>query len=409
MHPPNLANANTGKPEMHHDFALDGIRGLAILMVLGRHLIVINNSINTPLYVFARGFRDSLFSGVDVFFALSGFLITRILVKTVADSHYFRSFYARRALRIFPLYYGVLLLLFAITPLYHIHWGGQQWRLLTYSNRLFQSSSGPDWHFYFGGFISLVNFWSLHIEEQFYFLWPLCVFFIRSPRRLFLFALGISLGSLGLRFWLLLHGYSQAFVYTALITRFDSLLIGAALAIALRTRLHTAALKIATPLFLTATALFIVVFALDHRSPSGPLTLLFALRFTLLALASTGLIAMCLKPRSRTAHTFRNPVMRFFGKYSYGIYVYHSILPMFYIQRLSEFTSVRIPIHFIGNLLNSAVEFAVTVAVAMLSYHFFEQPILHLKRFFPSQPSTTTPDTPFELEVKSDTPRLRRT
>ena len=375
------------KPELRHDLALDGIRGLAILMVLGRHLIIINPAATAPIYVVARDFRGALFAGVDVFFALSGFLITRILVQTVSDSHYFRSFYARRALRIFPLYYGVLFLLFALTPIYHIHWGGEQWRLLTYSNRLFQTSSGPEWHFYFGGFISLVNFWSLHIEEQFYFLWPLCVFLIRSPKRLFLFAITVSALSLFLRVWLLLHGYSQSFCYTALITRFDSLLIGAALALALRTRLHATALKIATPLFLTATLLFITVFLLDHRTATGPLTLLFALRFTLLAAASTGLIAMCLKPRSRTARIFRTPFMRFFGKYSYGIYVFHSVLPMFYIQRLTDYTNTHIHNHAIGNLTNSAAEFSIALAVSMLSFRFFEQPILKLKRFFPSEPN----------------------
>jgi peptidoglycan/LPS O-acetylase OafA/YrhL len=391
MHPTGLAETPSATTELRHNSALDGIRGLAILFVLARHLIVINDVTATPIYLIVRALRDSMFCGVDIFFALSGFLITRILVQTLPDTHFFRNFYARRSLRIFPLYYGVLLLVFAFTPVYHIHWNGDQWRLLTYSNRLFEARSPQPWNFYYGGYVSLVNFWSLHIEEQFYLLWPLCVFFLRTPKKLLILALSTSAVSLGLRFYLQFHGFNQPFLYTALITRFDSLLIGAALALALRTRLHALALKLATPLFLTATLTFAVLFALAHRADPGSFGNLFPLWFTLLATASTALVAMCLKPNSRTARIFRSRFLRFFGRYSYGLYVFHSVLPMFYMKPMTDYTNVQIPNHAFGNVLNAVIELALALGVSMLSYRYFEMPFLKLKRFFHPVPAIPTP------------------
>lgn len=371
--------------EVRHNFALDGIRGLAILMVLGCHLIYISN-LQVPIYALARGVKDSLFCGVDIFFALSGFLITRILVQTMNDARFFRSFYARRALRIFPLYYGVLLMLFACTPVLRAHWRGDQWRLLTYSNRLFPDAAGEPWHFYYGGLISLVNFWSLHIEEQFYLLWPLLVFLVRSPRRLLYVAAGLSVAALGLRSGLYAHGFSLEFIYTSLTTRLDSLLIGACLALALRTRFHAWALRAATPVFLTATVLFIADLAIQRVPAIPTIRALVPFEFTLISVAATALIAMCLKERSRMAHVFRTPVLRFFGKYSYGLYVFHTILPMFYVPFLISITQ-RLRNHALGNLINTMVELAVALGVSMLSYHYFEMPFLRLKRFFPASGS----------------------
>ena len=386
-HSPSANNA-----DLRHNYALDGVRGLAILMVLGRHLIYINGATQTPLYVFARTIRDCLAAGVDVFFALSGFLITRILVQTLSDRHFFRNFYGRRALRIFPLYYGVLLALFVCSPIFHIQWGGQQWRLLTYSNRLFQSRSGPPFNFFLGHHISLVNFWSLHIEEQFYMLWPLFVFFIRVPRRLLGVTLAISAACLGVRFWMVLHGFSEAYIYTSLISRADSLLFGAALALALRTRAHTLVLKVATPLFITALLLYSAVTLLSKLPATRTNAFLYPSVFTLIGLASTALLAMCLKPGSFTARVFRVPFMRFFGKYSYGIYIFHSVLPLPYLMSF-----IRFPVHtpsLVAHVIDAAFEMAVAVGVAVLSYHYFEMPFLKLKRYFNAeQPSPPTIQT----------------
>lgn len=369
--------------EPHHNPALDGIRGLAILCVLGHHLIYVNQAASGPVYVWSRALIDSLWCGVDIFFALSGFLITGILVRTLNAPGYFRNFYGRRTLRIFPLYYFVLLVLLLSTPWLHIAWGSQIWRLLTYSNHPFPLPHDTQWSFYFGGNISLVNFWSLHIEEQFYLFWPLLVFLFRLPRRLVFVAAGLSLSSIALRIYLASKGFPYVSIYSSLLTRIDALLIGALLAILLYTPIRHRVLHLA-PYALSAFLLILgVLFVHNHGwlwrdvSPT-----LFSLQFTLISLAATALIAVCLDSTSRITHLFSSPALRFFGRYSYSMYVYHSILPMFYIDAFLRFIAPLSPHPAIQHLLTTFAELTTTIVVSVLSYHFLEMPFLRLKRLF---------------------------
>ena len=107
---PQLGGEGIGKEkaETHHVLALDGVRGLAILAVLGSHLLLSNNVASSAILQLLLNIRDLLWVGVTLFFSLSGFLITGILFDTLGSENYFRTFFGRRALRIFPLYYGVV-------------------------------------------------------------------------------------------------------------------------------------------------------------------------------------------------------------------------------------------------------------------------------------------------------------
>jgi len=369
-------------------------------MVLGHHLLFINTGPQTPVYVWARALRDSLWSGVDVFFALSGFLITGILIKTVAAPGFFRNFYARRILRIFPLYYAVLLILFACTPFLHIHWGGQQWRLLTYSNHILLDTHSVGWNFYFGGGVNLVNFWSLHVEEQFYMVWPLLVFLIPSPRRLIPITIALSLASLTLRLWLTAHGMSHEVIYATLLTRSDNILIGALLALLLETRFRNHTLRAARPIFVLSILALAAIFISRHGLLfTGGTT--FAIQFTLLALMSTALIAFCLDPHSIAARLFSKAPLRFFGKYSYGLYIFHSVLPIFLLPPL---LNILAPLTAHGHamlqhVLTSLAELIAAVVLSVLSYRYFETPFLRLKKHF----EYFTPPTIAELSDTSST------
>lgn len=373
-------------PEPHHNPALDGIRGLAILCVLGHHLVYINLVKQAPLYIWARALRDSLWCGVDVFFALSGFLITGILIRTLDAPGYFRNFYGRRTLRIFPLYYLVLLIVLACTGWLHIHWGNQLWRLLTYTNHPFPPLNASQWSFYFGGYVSLVNFWSLHIEEQFYFVWPFLVFLFRQPRRLAVVAGVFSLFSIVLRIVLASRGAPYIGLYSSLASRADSLLIGALLAILLYTNIRHRILK-AAPVLLAAFSVVLAVMFFLHRGllweTASPT--IFSLQFTAISLCTTSLIAVCLDNTSPVAHLFSNRLLRFFGKYSYGMYIYHSILPMFYMSAFLGLIAPLAPHPALQHLLVTLVELTTTILVSVLSYDFFESRFLHLKRFFSYQ------------------------
>src|SRR6476620_6746086 len=154
---------------------LDSLRGIAILMVLVGHI-----QKNVPGIVGPWAHHG--FSGVDLFFVLSGFLITGILLRAKTRPDYFKNFYTRRALRIWPLYYAVLILLLLPNSLTHLNLASPRWSYLLYIQNLFPgfpAASGP-----------LYITWSLAIEEQFYLIWPPIVLLLN---RQWLARLAISL------------------------------------------------------------------------------------------------------------------------------------------------------------------------------------------------------------------------
>ncbi|HKB45330.1 MAG TPA: acyltransferase, partial [Chitinophagaceae bacterium] len=164
------------KPEIskrNHYPALDGLRGIAILLVVFLHNFRFMN------YFFFG------WLGVDLFFVLSGFLITDILMNTLQEPHFLRNFYMRRVLRIFPLYYLTLIIclyiLPAITSLYldmRYYQSNQLWLWLYMQNWLYVFKEP------FGAQM-LLHLWSLAVEEQFYLIWPVTILLIRKPKILF--------------------------------------------------------------------------------------------------------------------------------------------------------------------------------------------------------------------------------
>src|SRR6201997_3361743 len=214
---------------------LDGVRGLAVLMVLLFHFVGDRppSSWGDGAIVHVTGFGAY---GVELFFILSGFLITGILYDTHNGPHYFRNFYMRRFLRIFPLYYGVLALVFFVAPLIQLLRGPtldylvdrQAWAWL-YAVNIYIAKAG-DWSFSY-----LDHFWSLAIEEHFYLFWPLLVFLLaRRPRALIGVSLMTSLGAMLARLIGSLMGLSWWTTYVLTPFRLDGLALGAFLAVAAR-------------------------------------------------------------------------------------------------------------------------------------------------------------------------------
>jgi peptidoglycan/LPS O-acetylase OafA/YrhL len=215
---------------------LDGLRGLAILLVMLYH---------TTHYGLARSVADRAltigpsvgWSGVDLFFVLSGFLITGILLGAKDSPTYYRSFYARRILRIFPLYYATLVFFLLIVPRIPLFaqidyfWNPgspreQIWYWLYLSN--VQTALTGAWHHQ-----TLDITWSLAIEEHFYLVWP---FVVRraGERRLLQICAGTIVAALALRIALVAGGASPLAAYTLTPCRLDTLATGAAIAILAR-------------------------------------------------------------------------------------------------------------------------------------------------------------------------------
>lgn len=320
-------------------------------------------------------------TGVDLFFVLSGFLITGILFDSLGDSGYFRKFYARRALRIFPLYYGVVLVFIALTPWLGIKWHGMNWALLFYLQNT--NIAGPFYSFEYLG-----HFWSLAVEEQFYFLWPLIVFAVRDSKRLLWVCAMLSCVALSLRFRLAFHHTIYHIINRSTFTRMDSLLFGGAVALLLRSSYHDVVLRLARSVFLIAAALigtlsFLQLFVSRRPEIVFPFDVTYlAVRYTLLSVGYAALIAWCLREASVCRKIFEQPALCFFGKYSYGLYVFHFVALGFLLKTfknwIGHFTSSKLA----GVTGAGSMSFGVAVAAAFASYHLYEKRLLRLKRYF---------------------------
>jgi peptidoglycan/LPS O-acetylase OafA/YrhL len=359
--------------------ALDGIRGVAIIWV------VLHNATDMPLAP-QRGVLYLLYVlahpgwiGVQLFFALSGFLITAGLLASQGSPHYFRNFYAKRALRILPLYYAVLFALLVLAP--RIAW----WRWPFNTNE--QASLWlftVNWtHTAPYGF---AHFWSLAIEEQFYLLWPLVVYKL-APRRLLSVCLWIAVGATLLRCLMVLRGADPWTLYTATACRMDALALGGAAACLLwiphwrawiETRSNALALG-GIVLFLAGIPLTHIY---DRYQWAGE-----TLGYALLAICSATLVIASAspdrRPRSAVAELLSVAPLRSIGKYSYAMYIFHGLLHKllgepWLVARFGKAPPMA-PV-----LLYSLVLLAVTYALAFVSYHTFEKRFLLLKGRFES-------------------------
>ena len=363
--------------------ALDGIRALAVTLVFADHFGGGAHGGGTLRFINIA--RQRGWVGVDLFFVLSGFLITGILYDTRADSHFFKRFFARRSLRIFPVFYLVAALLLLLTPFFHYQWHWLQLTFLVYMGNFFgnanfdlytvTSANHP------AATATIGHFWSLCVEEQFYLIWPVAVWFIRDRTRLLRTAIGISLLALLLRLAMLAHfspDVSETWIVRTLPFRMDTLLIGAVLALGLRGPQADRWQSAAKWMFLSASAAILSIFILSPAYDS-PWLLSIGLSFT--ALASAGLVCMTLRSGSLAFRFFYLKPLRILGKYSYGFYIYHLIFRFAWIRLLTVVGARLHSIAFAG-IVELTAAFLTTFLVSKLSYDLFEAKFLHLKRRF---------------------------
>jgi peptidoglycan/LPS O-acetylase OafA/YrhL len=363
--------------------ALDGIRALAITLVFLNHFG--GGSHGGALLRAINEFRKRGWLGVDIFFVLSGFLIMGILYDTRHDSKFFRRFFARRSLRIFPVYYLVFAILFALTPIFHYQWRWLHLTFLVYLGNFFGnsdfslyeilSSSHPNAKVFIG------HFWSLCVEEQFYFFCPLAVWLIRDRVRILWAAGSFCVLALLLRLAMchfLPSDVAEQWVTRTLPFRMDDLLFGGILALLLRGPRADLWQRSAKWLFLLGTAATLAVFFL---SPAYDSPWLLTLGYSFIGLASAGLIGTTLRTGSPSFRLFSLRPLRILGKYSYGFYIYHVLFGWAWIQFL-VYVSAKTHSMALGGILALGINFAVTFLVAKLSYDLYEVRFLRYKTHF---------------------------
>jgi peptidoglycan/LPS O-acetylase OafA/YrhL len=377
---------------------LDGVRGLAGMLVVLHHYVSppTTGSLATTVIGTLTG---AMWCGVDLFFVLSGFLITRNLLTALSRPRYYVNFYGRRTLRIFPLYYAVLLVA-ALAAVASDSADAAALRselpwVATYTTNLKIALSG------YGGLVNSIivlgHFWSLAVEEHFYLVWPFLIRRAAAAARLVTLTLTtIGVASLT-RVALAMFGFPLA-AYVFTLARADSLAIGGFLAVAtMNAPLMEKVRGVSRPLGLLAlVGLGTLTFAYHglHEQDFWTQTL----GYTFFALGSGVILVECTRerPAALARWFFGNSVMRRLGTYSYGIYVYHMALKPQFDAHLS--TQALLPHvgnrYVVAGALHTLLAIAVFPVIAAISYHVFEAPLLALKdRLFgaDSRPASIAP------------------
>jgi peptidoglycan/LPS O-acetylase OafA/YrhL len=373
-----------------HVPVLDGIRGLAILLVVMIHLTQFGGlQYESVAGEALKQITRTGWTGVDLFFVLSGFLITGILYDAKGGHSFFAHFYARRCLRIFPVYYGVLFLLFVMLPLvrqpsasFQALIDDQAWYWAYLANVKIALTDWPE-------HVSLGHFWSLAVEEQFYLVWPLVVYFL-GHRALIRVCIGCILAALGVRLALAWFGLGLP-AYVLAPARMDALAVGGLLALVARGTdglspwRHHAWWALASSLAVLAAIL------LWRRELVPEDAVMFTGGFSLLAVFFGALLTLTVTspPGSALATLFSSSALTLMGRYSYGLYVFH--VPLFGLLRrrgitISSFEAV-LGSHAAGHIAYVLGAGGAALLMAMVSWHLFESQILKWKSKFPYRPA----------------------
>ena len=393
---PVSGNTTHTQPENRAFYpALDGVRAVAFLLVYFWHYLYLPWG----------------WTGVDIFFVLSGFLITGILFDSRNDVHRVRNFYVRRTLRIFPLFYGVFLVLLLLQPVFHwlwswtwLVWPAYLGNLVVFTQPLVQGSAvqrladamlypaqSHPWAPIFIG-----HFWSLCVEEQFYLLWPWVVFWVYDRVKLtYICAVAIPIVLIArimanrlLPDWMIANnvlGHATPF-------RMDALLLGGLLALLLRGPYAEALLRwsrwvgrVALPLlllWLLATRSHFSQKFLAKANFPGVETV----GFSVIAALAGLIILLAIQTDSWTYTVLRTSPLRWMGRITYGAYVFHDVFHQSY-NAFADYLCVESPIRgSIPDVLNMHRSLIVvplglvtTFGLAWLSFRFFESPFLNLK------------------------------
>lgn len=388
-----------------HIRTLDGIRGLAVIMVLFCHAtlrpfvdpgIEMTNSLDRAILAVAR----LSWTGVDLFFVLSGFLITGILYDSKGRSHFFRNFYARRTVRIFPLYYAFLVLFLIVWPRLPAHLSegfgtiqsGTIWYWLYLSN---YSQAITEQLGHVTNHVVQVT-WSLSIEEQFYLCWPLVVFLF-NREQLLKVCVAMFFGSMAIRTGLLAFDkFDWAMNFT--ICRVDGLAVGAAVALIARgpkgiQSLVRPAWIIGPISAVIVLALIAVMYKMGYRRGVGQSPGYVICGTALFALAFGSLLVIAAASASGTFvnRIFTNPVLLVYGKYSYAVYLLHApIMAICAFQ--GYFHPADWKVHgtmLPGLLLFYAITWSLSLLAALVSWNVLEKHCLKLKDYFPMESAKT--------------------
>jgi len=350
---------------------LDGMRGLAIFLVAVDHIFY-------KYYIFKFGWI-----GLNLFFVLSGYLITRRLYfhYTGNSFSYFRNFYLRRVLRIFPLYYGCLFIFFIILPFfypsYFIYYddlyNAQGWYWGYVSNWMIILKGLPAQPVFF-------HFWSLAVEEQFYLIWPFLFLLLVNIKKNYVFVLLLIAGSIIVRVSIQENLYS----YLNTITAAEPLFLGAFVAILEKEKKLENWYRFFLTIAIVSFISLVIIFMHDSNLHITNNWLLWAgysaIDFIwIFILVNASVNRSC---SGLTRRIFDSKWLTWLGKYSYGIYIFHWIILAIFIYK-AEHELIKMGLEKqITYFTVRIIGVAFILAISYASYNLFEKKFLKLKKYF---------------------------
>ncbi len=351
----------------------DTIRALAVAFVVVEHWGPYFKEHTLPAFLMQTFFQGGWF-GVNLFFVLSGFLISSILLNEKQKSeqganklHIIRNFFVRRSLRIFPIYY----LSVALCLLFNFEFvRSHAVYFLTYTSNLL-----PYWTNEANEFS---HTWSLAVEEQFYLIWPWLIIFVNRKYLKYVFLAAIVTG-IATRYYAI---YVTHHVYPSLVFhRLDSFGIGALYAyVRLDKTLNE---KFERSFRIVFPFLLYIMWRMGQYS-GLPVCVMYA-RF-LDSLIAIAMIMYAINNRNEfmRKYVLENPVLNYIGKISYGIYLYHFTLSPSYDAHMASFVQAHpgMPAFVTGYVFTYCMKLALLMLVCWLSYTIIEQPLLRLKKRF---------------------------
>jgi peptidoglycan/LPS O-acetylase OafA/YrhL len=372
---------------------LDTLRGLAVLLVLLFHEFGFQYGL-TGLTGLPRIFVAVTLTGwvgVNLFFVLSGFLITGILLDTRERPDYYRRFYFHRALRILPLYYATLILL-VILSRSHLIARPASWPFLGLSFVFLANVTEL-----FGVPMQYGVLWSLAVEEHFYLIWPTATRLL-ARRRLTFLAGVICVGCPVIRAIYYWCGYHAPSGYTWLCA--DGLAFGAVMAILVRSPWCSRHRLKQVAIALLAGGLTLLSLRLSY---GGSLFLSAVFRETTVDLLFVGLLPVTLLAgTSKWNGIVNRPVLQFFGRISYGVYLIHMLVFELLDQAMSRLgTNVNFEGKFGMMLARFCLGATIVGVAAYLSRRYYEEPFLQLKARLNRSQSPTSSSALHDKELRS--------
>jgi peptidoglycan/LPS O-acetylase OafA/YrhL len=402
-------------PDAARDPQLDGVRGLGAIFVIFFHATYFEGP-QSALGRVALTLPGMCFTMVDLFFVLSGFLITRILIKNRESPTYYSAFYGRRFIRIIPLYYVLLTICFVVVPMFDTgpwndFWGRRGnpiWYWVFLSNWM-NAYDGFFRHFF------LTVSWTLAIEEQFYLVWP---FLIRnvSLRTMERLCLVLVATAFVVRTVSILNGVNSVAVYTATPMRMDGLAWGAYMALRSQREggFHNmvgAARRAWLPCVIGGFWIGIVCqiypdWLMPQRGKFMMNPVMQTVGYTLMTAADACLICILMHqpPQARLRGFFSSRPLVLLGQYSYAMYLFHVPFITLFTFAVQSPADPNHP-YWLLQINRYVAATLLSVGVGAISWYAFESPIMRLRRYFPYRKPERPEPAPALASEAPDEPR----